>query len=137
MTARSTMMPFPAQLRTSLQIDPVLLTIVMTLLLGGLVILTSASITISDNVTGNPFYYVERQLLAAAIGGVVAFVCLFVPMRLWQSLGPLLLLSGFALLSGRCCSRPPSNAHNRRLANHKVTHILQQSLAVLAYQVRL
>ena len=66
MTARSTMMPFPAQLRTSLQIDPVLLTIVMTLLLGGLVILTSASITISDNVAGNPFYYVERQLLAAA-----------------------------------------------------------------------
>ncbi len=99
MTARSTMMPFPAQLRTSLQIDPVLLTIVMTLLLGGLVILTSASITISDNVAGNPFYYVERQLLAAAIGGVAAFVCLFVPMRLWQSLGPLLLLSGFALLA--------------------------------------
>jgi cell division protein FtsW len=99
MTARSTMMPFPAQLRTSLQIDPVLMTIVMTLLLGGLVILTSASITISDNVAGDPFYYVQRQLLAAAIGGVVAFVCLFVPMRLWQSLGPLLLLSGVALLA--------------------------------------
>ncbi len=98
MTARSTMMPFPAQLRTSLQFDPVLLTIVMTLLLGGLVILTSASITISDNAVGDPFYYVERQLAAAAIGGVAAFICLFVPMRLWQSLGPVLLLAGIALL---------------------------------------
>lgn len=98
MTARSTMMPFPAQLRTSLQFDPVLLTIVMTLLLGGLIILTSASITISDNAVGDPFYYVERQLAAAAIGGVAAFICLFVPMRLWQNLGPVLLLAGIALL---------------------------------------
>ena len=98
MTARSTLMPFPAQLRTSLQFDPTWLTIVVTLLLGGLVILTSASITISDNAVGDPFYYVERQLVAAAIGGVAAFTCLFVPMRLWQSLGPVLLLVGIALL---------------------------------------
>ena len=99
MTARSTTMPFPAQLRTSLQIDPVLLTIVMTLLLGGLVILTSASITISDNAVGDPFFYVERQLLAAAIGGVVAFICLLLPMHLWQSLGPVMLLAGITLLA--------------------------------------
>ena len=56
-------MPFPARLKTELKLDPVLLTIVLTLLLGGLVILASASITISDNVTGNPFFYLERQLL--------------------------------------------------------------------------
>lgn len=98
MTARSTMLPFPAQLRTSLQIDPVLLAIVMTLLLGGLVILASASITISDNATGEPFYYVQRQLVAAVIGTLAGVVCLFVPMRVWQQLGPLMLLGGFALL---------------------------------------
>lgn len=98
MTARSNMMPFPAQLRTSLQIDPVLMTIVMTLLLGGLVILTSASITISDNAAGDPFYYVERQLLAIVVGGLCGSICLFIPMRVWQSVGPLMLLAGLALL---------------------------------------
>jgi cell division protein FtsW len=98
MTTKSATMPFPARLKTELKLDPVLLGIVLTLLLGGFVILASASITISDNATGNPFFYVERQLIAAAIGTVAGLFCLFVPMRVWQSLGPLLLLAGLALL---------------------------------------
>jgi cell division protein FtsW len=91
-------MPFPVRLRTEIKLDPVLLTIVLALLLGGLVILASASITIADNATGNPFHYVERQLLAAAIGIAAGLFCLFIPMRVWQSLGPLMLLIGIALL---------------------------------------
>lgn len=98
MTARTRLMPFPARLRTELQIDPVLLTIVLTLLLGGFVILASASISISDNVAGDPFFYVQRQLLAAIIGAAAGGICLFIPMRLWQSLGPLMLVAGLALL---------------------------------------
>lgn len=97
MTANA-IMPFPAHLRTSFKVDPVLLVIVATLLLGGLVILASASITVSDNVAGRPFYYVERQLLAAILGGVAAFACLLLPMRVWQTLSPVMLLVGFALL---------------------------------------
>jgi len=97
-TTSSTTMPFPVRLRTQIKLDPVLLTIVLALLLGGLVILASASITISDNSTGNPFHYVERQLLAAAIGTAAGAFCLFVPMRIWQSLGPLMLLIAVALL---------------------------------------
>jgi cell division protein FtsW len=92
------MMPFPARLKTPLRLDPVMITIVMVLLLGGLVILASASITISDNATGNPFFYLERQLLAAGIGIAAGAFCLFVPMHVWQSLGPLVLLTGLALL---------------------------------------
>jgi hypothetical protein len=91
-------MPFPARLRTELQIDPILLTIVLTLLLGGFVILASASISISDNAAGNPFFYVQRQLIAAVIGAVAGGVCLFIPMRVWQNLGPLMLFAGMALL---------------------------------------
>jgi cell division protein FtsW len=91
-------MPFPARLKTSLQIDPVLLTIALTLLLGGLVILASASISISDRTSGDPFFYVERQLIACVIGIAGAFVCLLIPMKFWQDIGPLLLLAGFALL---------------------------------------
>jgi len=98
MTIKNATMPFPVRLRAELKLDPVLLTIVMTLLLGGLVILASASITISDNVSGNPFFYVERQLLAVAIGAAAGLFCLFIPMRVWQSIGPLLLLVGLALL---------------------------------------
>ena len=98
MSTRSATMPFPARIRTELKLDPVLLTIVFALLLGGFVILASASITVSDNATDNPFFYVQRQLLAAAIGTAAGIFCLFVPMRVWQSLGPLLLLVGLALL---------------------------------------
>ncbi len=94
----SATMPFPARLKTHLKVDPVMLLIVGTLFLGGIVILTSASITVSDNATGQPFYYVERQLIAALIGGVAAFACLLVPMRVWQTLSPLMLLVGIALL---------------------------------------
>ena len=98
MTAATATSPFPARLKTALKFDPVLLTIVMTLLLGGLVVLASASISISDNLVGEPFYYVERQLFATAIGGVAAVVCLFIPMQVWRSIGPLMLLAGLGLL---------------------------------------
>ena len=98
MTTHSATVPFPARLKTSLQFDPVLLTLVLGLLLGGLVILASASISMSDNAVGEPFYYVERQLIAAGIGGLAGLVCLYVPMQLWRTLGPLLLLAGLGLL---------------------------------------
>ena len=97
MTARATM-PFPARLKTELRIDSVMMLISMALLFGGFVILASASITMSDNTFGEPFFYVERQLVAAVIGGAAAFACLFVPMRVWQRLSPLMLLTGIALL---------------------------------------
>ncbi len=91
-------MPCPARLRTPLQIDPVLLAIAVTLLFGGMVILASASITISDNAENDPFYYVGRQAIAAILGGAAGFACLFVPMRFWSNVGPLMLLIGLALL---------------------------------------
>ena len=96
--SRSMIMPFPARLKTELKIDPVLLAITGALLLGGFVILASASISISDNAAGNPFFYIQRQLLAATIGTVAGAVCLFIPMQVWQKLGPLMLFTGLALL---------------------------------------
>ena len=98
MSLRTATMPFPARLKTALQIDPVLMAIAVTLLLGGFVILASASISISDNAAGNPFFYLQRQLLAATIGVVAGGVCLFIPMQVWRSIGPLLLFAGIALL---------------------------------------
>ena len=89
---------FPVRLKTHLKIDPVMLLIVGTLLLGGFVILASASITVSDNLAGQPFFYVERQLIAALIGIAAAMGCLFIPMQAWQTLSPLMLLVALALL---------------------------------------
>jgi len=94
----SSTMPFPARLKTSLQTDPVLLSIGFALLIGGLVILASASISVSDNATGDPLYYVRRQAIAALIGGISTFFCLFIPMNVWRVLSPLMLLIGLALL---------------------------------------
>ena len=98
MTFRSAIMPFPARLKTKLKIDPVLIAIVGALLLGGFVILASASISISDNAAGDPFFYIQRQLIAAAIGAVAGSICLFIPTQVWQNLGPLMLFMGLALL---------------------------------------
>ncbi len=91
-------MPFPARLRTPMQIDPVLLGIAVALLFGGMVILASASISISDNTENDPFHYLGRQVIAALLGGAAGFACLFIPMRVWSNIGPLLLLIGLALL---------------------------------------
>jgi cell division protein FtsW len=98
MSIESATMPFPVQLKTPIRLDPVLLAIVTTLLFGGLIILASASISISDNTTNDPFFYVSRQAIAAMLGGIAGFACLFVPIRFWVSTGPLMLLIAFALL---------------------------------------
>ena len=98
MSLQSATMPFPARLRTPLAIDPVLLAISSLLLLGGMVVLASASISVSDGATGDPFYYIERQALAALLGAAGGVVCLYVPLKTWRALGPLMLLVGLALL---------------------------------------
>lgn len=98
MTLASATMPFPARLKARLQPDPAILLSGSLLLLGGLVVLASASISISDNATGDPFYYVRRQAVAAVVGGAAAFACLYIPMAVWRNVGPLLLLAALLLL---------------------------------------
>ncbi len=91
-------MPFPARLRSPLTIDPLLLGLSLALLLGGFVILASASVAISADSVGDPFFYLERQALAALLGALAGLLCLFIPMQAWRRLGPLMLLAAFALL---------------------------------------
>ncbi|HZW58759.1 MAG TPA: putative lipid II flippase FtsW [Woeseiaceae bacterium] len=99
MSLHSATMPFPARLRTPLRLDPVLLAFATSLLLGGLVIMASASVSVSDDLTGNAFFYVERQAVAAVMGGIAACACLYIPMQFWRSVGPLLLLAALLLLT--------------------------------------
>jgi len=80
------------------QWDPVLLAVVMALLLVGLVMVTSASITIADSKQGDPFFYLERQLIFAFIGCVAGIVLATVRADAWDRLGVVLLVVAIGIL---------------------------------------
>jgi cell division protein FtsW len=82
-----------------LQLDPVLIGIVLSILLLGLVMVTSASISIASHAGDDPFSYVRQQLLLALGGMVLAAVLCFLPTSLMQQYAtPLLGLAGLMLV---------------------------------------
>ncbi len=64
----------------------------------GLVMVSSASMTVGDRLGGDPFFYVYRHLFAMALGIAGALVFFQVPMAQWQKVGPLLVTFGLLLL---------------------------------------
>lgn len=79
-------------------LDPVLIGISLALICLGLVMVASASITVADRNVASPFYYLQRQGIAAGIG---FFACLFmlkVRLVYWEKSGMLLLGFAFFLL---------------------------------------
>ncbi|MFM2289140.1 MAG: hypothetical protein RL684_2283, partial [Pseudomonadota bacterium] len=75
----------------SLRIDPVLLALVSAILLLGLIMVTSASITTAAHETGDPFFYLERQLVLVAAGLLLAALVFAVPIAVVERLAlPLL-----------------------------------------------
>ena len=64
----------------------------------GLIMVASASISLADKTTGQPFYYLTRQLLFAGAGCAAAALMYLVPLSWWQRSGYLLLMLAFALL---------------------------------------
>lgn len=85
-------------LRNPISIDLMFLFIVMFLIMLGLIILSSASSSISENISGSPFYYLNRQIVAVIIGLISGLFCFFLPMHFWKQLGPFLLIVGITLL---------------------------------------
>ncbi|HEY5019630.1 MAG TPA: putative lipid II flippase FtsW [Steroidobacteraceae bacterium] len=80
-------------------LDIPLITLALSIVLLGLIMVTSASITIAGR-DGDPFAYLERQLLLVLVGGALAGVTFSIPtQRLEQLALPLLLLAGALLLS--------------------------------------
>jgi cell division protein FtsW len=74
-------------------IDGPTVMLALAIVLLGLVMVTSASITIAGR-DGNPFSFLERQLLLVAIGGVAAAVTFTIPTEKLEQLAlPLLLLA--------------------------------------------
>jgi cell division protein FtsW len=78
--------------------DTALLVIAGLILAIGLVMVASASISLADKVTGNPFYYLTRQLMFFALGTAAGVTMYLLPLSWWQRSGYLLLMLAFALL---------------------------------------
>lgn len=82
----------------AVHIDSVTLALVLALLLFGLIMVTSASISMAAQYTGNPFYFLERQLLTAVAGAVAAVVVFSLPMDLWERFSHLLFAAAVLML---------------------------------------
>lgn len=80
-------------------LDWSLLVLVLLLLGVGLVMLTSASISMADNSMDAPFYYLVQQLVAVLAGVFVGLLMLSTPTDYWERLAPLLLLIALFLLA--------------------------------------
>jgi len=79
--------------------DAPLLVAITALLCLGLVMVASASVTIADRQTGEPFYYFFRQLMFVGIGIGAAVPVLAVRMEHWQKAGPMLLMAALVMLA--------------------------------------
>ncbi len=68
---------------------------VLLFLLGlGLVLLCSASVSLAERSFGDPLFFLKRQLLWCGVGLAGMALLMRLPLRLWQWLGPALLLFG-------------------------------------------
>lgn len=83
---------------TDYQYDGWLIAIAMFILLFGLVVVATASVTIADRNFGDPLHYFWRQSISAMIGITLAGICLKLPMRFWQNMSLPLLIIGIILL---------------------------------------
>jgi cell division protein FtsW len=78
--------------------DPMLLSVSISLLLIGYVMVASASLHLGIRLTGDGFYYPVRQLMHIGLGLIFGGGVAAVPMRVWEENGPRLFLAGLLLL---------------------------------------
>ncbi|MEM7083672.1 MAG: putative lipid II flippase FtsW [Pseudomonadota bacterium] len=78
--------------------DPIMLTITLALLLIGLLMMSSASITVSEQDYGDPLFLLKKQAVFTLIGLIGVIAAMSVPARFWQWSGYLSLIVAFVLL---------------------------------------
>ena len=79
-------------------LDTLLILVIGVLLCGGLVMLTSASISLAERDTGNPFFYLQRQLVAVILGLAGAAMMMRIPTQIWERFGIALVCLAVGLL---------------------------------------
>jgi cell division protein FtsW len=82
----------------AVHLDAVTLALVAAITLLGLVMVTSASVSIAGQESGQPFFYLERQLLLTLIGAACAALVFCVPTELVEKASLPLLAIAIALL---------------------------------------
>jgi len=80
-------------------LDAVTLALVLGIVLLGLVMVTSASVSIASQDTGQPFYYLERQLLLTLVGACCGALMFSIPTALLERAGVALLALAIGLLA--------------------------------------
>ena len=85
------------QNRGALHVDMVVVGLTAALLLIGLVMVSSASVTLAAR-DGDPFFFLERQLLFAGVGVLFAMIGLRIPTETWERLHFVLLAVAMLLL---------------------------------------
>lgn len=78
--------------------DPILLSCMATLLLLGLVMVTSASMGIAEQRLGQTFYYAFHHAAFLGLGALVAVIVSQIPMHLWQRFSGALVILTLVLL---------------------------------------
>lgn len=78
--------------------DAWLLGMSLTLLVFGLVMVASASVSIADRQFDAPLYYFWRQMIAAVMGLGLAYAAMKLPLKLWEQTSLFLLLIGVGML---------------------------------------
>ncbi|VAW56760.1 Cell division protein FtsW [hydrothermal vent metagenome] len=97
--SQSRVKPSNAQKSFSFEgLDSVLIVLVVCLLGLGLVMVASASIGIADSKTSTPFFYLYRQLIAAALGLFAAIMIFKVRLVYWEKSGIILLALSFVMV---------------------------------------
>jgi len=82
----------------SVHLDTVTLALALGILLLGLVMVTSASVSIASQETGAPFYYLERQLLLTLIGAACALLMFSIRTEILERASVPLLVVAIVLL---------------------------------------
>jgi len=83
--------------RGRLYLDPVVIGVTAALLLLGLVMVTSASVTLAAR-DGDPFFFLERQLLFSLVGIGCGALALRIPTELWERFSHVLLALAIVML---------------------------------------
>ncbi|HEV7432068.1 MAG TPA: putative lipid II flippase FtsW [Steroidobacteraceae bacterium] len=88
----------PGERGPLLRLDPLILLLAAAILLLGLIMVTSASVTTAAHESGDPFAYLERQLVIVATGLALGAVVFLIPIALIERIAPALLIAAGVLL---------------------------------------
>ena len=80
-------------------IDKVLLIAIIALLMGGMVMLVSASMPFAEKSLGDPFAYLYKQSSAVFLGIIGSLIFFLTPSQYWEKLGILTPIFAIGLLS--------------------------------------